>query len=79
MAICTPLALLLPKPKFKPSLKVCILQEKPAMKTDNEIDKQVKELVKQNRVPEAIQLVMKHHKYGLRQAKDYVDKLTGRA
>jgi hypothetical protein len=48
------------------------------MKTDNELDKQVKELVNKNRVPEALQLVMKHYKYGLKQAKDYVDKLTGR-
>jgi hypothetical protein len=48
------------------------------MEPDITLDKKVKELVSQNKVPEAIQIVMKHYKCGLRQAKEYVDKLTGR-
>jgi hypothetical protein len=42
------------------------------------VDNKVKELVSQNKVPEAVKLVMDHYKCGLKQAKDYIDKLTGR-
>jgi ribosomal protein L7/L12 len=48
------------------------------MKPDITLDEKVKELVSKNKVPEAIKLVMDHYKFGLKQAKDYVDKLTGR-
>ena len=48
------------------------------MEPDINVDKKVKELVSQNRVSEAIKLVIDHYKCGLRQAKEYVDKLTGR-
>lgn len=48
------------------------------MESDINVDKKVKELVSQNKVPEAIKLVIDHYKCGLRQAKEYVDKLTGR-
>ena len=46
------------------------------MKPERTLDKQIKELVDQNRKPEAVLLVIKHYKCGLKQAKDYVDKLT---
>ncbi len=48
------------------------------MEPDITLDKKIKELVSQNRVPEAIKLVIDHYNCGLRQAKEYVDKLTGR-
>ncbi len=48
------------------------------MEPDITVDNKVKELVSQNKVPEAVKLVMYHYKCGLRQAKEYVDKLTGR-
>jgi ribosomal protein L7/L12 len=48
------------------------------MKPDITVDEKVKELVRQNKVPQAVKLVMDHYKFGLKQAKDYVDKLTVR-
>jgi len=48
------------------------------MKPDIIVDEKVKELVSQNKVPEAVKLVMDHYKCGLKQAKDYIDKLIGR-
>jgi hypothetical protein len=66
------------KPKLSRTLKFCNFPEKSIMEPDIALDKKVKELVGQNKVPEAIQLVIKHYKWGLRQAKEYVDKLTGR-
>lgn len=48
------------------------------MEPDITVDNKVKELVSQHKVPEAVKLVMDHYKCGLKQAKDYTDKLTGR-
>ena len=48
------------------------------MEPDITVDNKVKELVSQNKVPEAVKPVMDHYKCGLEQAKDYTDKLTGR-
>ena len=48
------------------------------MEPDITLDKKIKELVSQNKVPEAVHLVIKHYKCGLKEAKEYVDKLTGR-
>ena len=48
------------------------------MEPDITVDEKVKELVNQNKVPEAVKMVMDHYRCGLKQAKDYVDKLTGR-
>lgn len=48
------------------------------MEPDIIVDNKVKELISQNKVPEAVKLVMDHYKSGLKQAKDYIDKLTGR-
>jgi len=48
------------------------------MKPDITVDEKVKDLVSHNKVPEAVKLVMDHYKCGLKQAKYYIDKLTGR-
>jgi len=48
------------------------------METGIIVDNKVKELISQNKAPEAVKLVMDHYKCGLKQAKDYIDKLTGR-
>jgi hypothetical protein len=66
------------KPKLSRTLKFCNLPEKQKMEPDITVDNKVKELVSQNKVPEAVKLVIDHYKCGLRQAKEYVDKLTGR-
>jgi ribosomal protein L7/L12 len=48
------------------------------MEPEMTVDNKIKELVSQNKVPEAVKLVIDHYKCGLKQAKDYVDKLTDR-
>ena len=48
------------------------------MEPEITVDNKVKELVNQNKVPEAVKMVMDHYRCGLKQSKDYVDKLTGR-
>jgi ribosomal protein L7/L12 len=73
-----PLAQAVFKPKLNLNVKFCNLPEKSKMEPDITVDNKVKELVSQNKVPEAVKLVMYHYKCGLRQAKEYVDKLTGR-
>lgn len=73
-----PLAWSVSKPKLSHTLKFYNFPEKSKMEPDITLDKKIKELVSQNRVPEAIKLVIDHYKCGLRQAKEHVDKLTGR-
>ena len=48
------------------------------MEPDKTVDEKVRDLVNQNKLPQAVKLVIDHYKCGLKQAKDYIDKLTGR-
>jgi ribosomal protein L7/L12 len=48
------------------------------MEPDITVDEKIKALVNQNKVPEAVKIVIDHYRCGLKQAKDYVDKLTDR-
>jgi len=48
------------------------------MEPDITVENKVKELVSQNNVLEAVKLVMNRYKCGLKQTRDYIDKLTGR-
>lgn len=48
------------------------------IKVNKELEEKIKELVEENKVAEAVKLVHEINKCGLRVAKDFVDKLTGK-